>query len=107
MVRRTLVVSQFVISIALIICTLVIYQQVIHTKNRELGINKENLLTVNQQLITTQQQGDMTIALTAFKNDLFATGVVENAALSNNSAFTVGSNSADFQWKGKEEGKQA
>ena len=106
MVRRVLVVSQFVISIALIICTLVIYQQVVHTRNRELGIKKENLLTVNQQLITTQQQGDVGLHFRVFRNDLLATGVVENAALSNNSAFQVGSNSSAFQWRGKEEGKQ-
>jgi putative ABC transport system permease protein len=39
-IRKGLVVAQFVISIALIISTLIIYQQIIHTKNRELGIKR-------------------------------------------------------------------
>ena len=36
------------------------------------------------------------------KNDLLQTGVVENAALSSSEAFSVGSNSSGFSWKGKD-----
>lgn len=106
MVRKGLVVAQFVISVALIVCTMIIYQQVVHTKNRELGINKNNLITVNQQLIAMQQEGNMGLHFRAFKNDLLGTGVVENAALSSGQAFQIGSNSSNFHWNGKEDGKE-
>lgn len=104
-IRRGLVVSQFVISVALIICTMIIYQQVIHTKDRQLGINRSDLIAMEKQLISMQNEGDMRLHFKAFKNELLATGLVENAALNNSRAFEVGSNSADFSWKGKEEGK--
>ncbi len=104
-IRRGLVVSQFVISVGLIICTLIIYQQVIHTKNRELGINKNNLINMSQQLISVQQEGNLGLRFASVKNDLLATGVVENAALSNNSTFQVNSNSADYSWEGKDPAK--
>ena len=101
-IRKGLVITQFVISVALIICTIIIYQQVMHTKNRELGMNKDNLITLNQQLVSTVQKGDMGLHFANIKNDLLQTGVVENAALNSNDAFSVGSNSSNFNWKGKE-----
>lgn len=104
-VRKGLVVSQFVISVGLIICTIIIYQQVMHTKDRELGINKNNLIYMNQQLIAVNRQGNLGVQFETVKNELLATGVVENAALSNNSAFQVGSNSGDFAWPGKDPNK--
>lgn len=101
-VRKGLVVTQFVISVALITCTIIIYQQVMHTKNRELGINKNNLVGINQQLISTAQNADMGLRFQSIKNDLIATGVVEEAALTANQAFSIGSNSSGFGWEGKD-----
>lgn len=104
-IRRGLVTTQFVVSIALIISTLIIYRQVIHTKDRELGINKNNLINMSQQLISINQTGEMNTRFGAVKNELLATGVVENVSLSNDPAFNVGSNSGDFGWAGKDESK--
>lgn len=104
--RRVLVVAQFSISIGLIICTLIIYQQVMHTRNRDLGFNKNNLLEISQQMISTSEETDMGLRFASVKQELLATGVVENAALSNSNGFQIGSNSSDFGWPGKEEGKQ-
>jgi putative ABC transport system permease protein len=105
-VRKGLVVTQFMISVGLIICTVIIYQQVVHTKNRELGINKNNLIYLSQQLITLQQDGDLGLRFESVRTDLLATGVVESAALSNSRAFQIGSNSGGFNWKGKDPSKQ-
>ena len=44
--RKTLVVGQFSISIALIICTLVIFRQIMYMKNRPLGFDKEQKLVI-------------------------------------------------------------
>ncbi|MBC7849217.1 MAG: ABC transporter permease [Chitinophagaceae bacterium] len=105
-VRKGLVISQFVISVGLIICTLIIYQQVLHTKNRELGLNKNNVIYMSQQLISLKQDGNIGLHFATVKNELLATGVVENAALSNSRAFQIGSNSSGFDWRGKDPSKQ-
>lgn len=105
-IRKGLVITQFVISVALITSTIIIYRQVVYTQNRELGINKNNLVGMSQQLIsTTAQNADMGLRFQSIKNDLKATGVVEDAALTNNQAFSIGSNSSDFSWAGKDKDK--
>ena len=105
-IRKGLVVAQFVISIALIISTLIIYQQIIHTKNRELGINKEELIYFDQGLITTARDGSAGTRFSTVENDLKSTGVVESVSLNSNTAFQVGSNSSNYSWKGKEENSE-
>jgi hypothetical protein len=42
-VRKGLVVLQFAISVTLIISTIIIYQQIQHVKERELGYNRQGL----------------------------------------------------------------
>ena len=93
-VRKGLVVTQFVISIVLIISTIIIYRQIEHVKNRQLGYNKENV-------IMTSLNGDMSKHIPTLYNELLATGVVENAAASNSRVLNIGSSSGDFNWKGK------
>jgi ABC-type antimicrobial peptide transport system permease subunit len=44
--RRILVVSQFVISILLISATIIVYQQIQHVKNRDIGYNANNLIMI-------------------------------------------------------------
>ena len=45
--RNVLVTSQFIVSISLIICTLIINRQVNFIKNKNLGFNKDNVLAVH------------------------------------------------------------
>jgi len=98
-IRKGLVVLQFSISVILIICTILIYQQIFHVKDRDLGYNKHNLVYVNLQ-------GKMKEHFTAIKNDLLSTNAVENAALSNSQMLELGSNTGDFTWAGKAPDKQ-
>lgn len=93
-IRKTLVVTQFSASLVLIICTVIIYQQIQYGKERDLGFNKNNLMT-------TWLQGSMKTHFTAIKNDLLKTGVVENASISMNNVLNMGSNTGDFSWEGK------
>lgn len=44
--RRALVVFQFTLSIAFIICTLVIFDQLKYSQSKNIGLNRENVLTV-------------------------------------------------------------
>jgi predicted permease len=98
-IRKGLVVLQFAISVTLIISTIIIYQQIQHVKDRDLGYNR-------QGLIYTGLTGNMKENFTVIKNDLMKTGVVKNAALSNDYVLQLGSNTGDFAWQGKDPNKQ-
>jgi len=72
-IRKGLVITQFTASVILIISTIIVYKQVQHIKDRDLGYNKNNLIYMNLQ-------GNMKDHFNQIKNDLIATGYVENAA---------------------------
>jgi predicted permease len=95
LIRKGLVVMQFSVSIILIICTIIIFQQIEHARNRELGYDKNNLLEMDVQ-------GDMGKKFNAIKQDLLNTGVVEKAALSDHETIYGGNNSDHFSWEGKD-----
>src|SRR5215467_6960269 len=98
-IRKGLVVFQFTISIILIISTIIIYQQVQHVKNRDLGYNKDNLITLDAQ--------DQIIKhFSAVRKDLINTGVVDDATLSSLGMLWMGSNTDDFTWEGKDPNKK-
>ena len=98
-IRKGLVIVQFAISVTFIICTVIIYQQINHIKERNLGYNK-------QDLIYLSLNGNMKQNFTAIRNDLQQSGAVENATLSKSSVLQLGSNTADFNWDGKDPNKQ-
>lgn len=98
-IRKGLVVLQFTISIALIIGTIIIYQQIQHIKSRNLGFNKDNLIEMNVQ-------GDMQKNFPLIKQDLLNTSVVENVALADHETIYGGNNSDDFTWQGKPPGNK-
>ncbi len=45
--RNVLVVFQFTVSALMIICTIVVYKQLMYSQSKDLGYNKENVLVVN------------------------------------------------------------
>jgi putative ABC transport system permease protein len=94
-IRKGLVVSQFVISIVLIISTIIIYQQVNHIKTRNLGYNKDNLVNLSLQ-------GELKEHFNVVKNDLVGTGVIENVTLNEFLAMQLYGSSNDFNWEGKD-----
>ncbi|MEO6253272.1 MAG: ABC transporter permease [Ferruginibacter sp.] len=63
--RRTLVVVQFSISMVMLICTLVVYNQLKYMQNKDLGFNKEHVLTV-----TANGDGDMRGKISSFQNEI-------------------------------------
>ncbi len=94
-IRKSLVVIQFSISVILIISTIIIYLQIFHVKDRDLGYNKNNLLYM-------YMQGKMKNNYAIIKNDLLASGFVQNTALSNSPILELYSNTGDFSWEGKD-----
>lgn len=97
--RKGLVIFQFSISVVLIISTIIIYQQIQHVKDRDLGYNRKDLVYLNLN-------GNMREHFNVIKNDLEKTGEVQNAALSRSMVLQLGSNTGDFSWEGKDPGKQ-
>ena len=95
-IRKGLVVTQFAASIILIISTIVVYKQVQHVKNRQLGYNKTNLVTMNVR-------GDVVKNYTAIKQDMLATGMVDNVGLNSFNTLAIGNNGSGATWSGMAE----
>ena len=93
-VRKGLVITQFAVSIILIISTIIIYQQVRHIKTRDIGYSKDNLITMDLQ-------GAMKEHFATIKNKLVTSGYVENAAVSLHDALHVYSYGS-VNWPGKD-----
>src|SRR6185503_7511817 len=94
-VRQGLVVLQFGVSVVFIISTIVVYQQVQHVKNRNLGFNKDNLLEVDLQ-------HDSRRDFPTLRQDLLRTGAVANAALAGHATLDGGDTDGDYRWVGKD-----
>ena len=69
--RHILVVGQFIISILLISATIVVYQQIQHIKNRDMGYDPNNLIMINSTPDTQKN-------FTAIKQELLNTGLVSS-----------------------------
>lgn len=68
--RRVLVTAQFAVSIILISATLIIYQQIKHVQNRDLGYDTNNLIMVTAN-------NDAAKNYEVLKNNLLASGLIE------------------------------
>lgn len=79
-VRKSLVVFQFVISALLIVGTLIIYSQLDFMQSKKLGLDKE-------QVVLIRGNADLTPKLSGFANDLRNINGVENTALTWRSPF--------------------
>lgn len=94
-VRSTLVVVQFAISIFLIIATAVVLQQLNYLQNKNLGLDKQNVIILqNVRRLGTN--------MNAFRNSVKQTAGVENASFTNN-AFPGVNNTTVFRVKGSEQ----
>ena len=94
-VRQGLVVMQFTASIILIIATIIIYQQIQHVKDRDLGFSKNSLIYV-------ATQGNIVDHFAAINSELKQTGLVDNMALSDSPILEIGNNTDNYSWQGKE-----
>ena len=95
--RQVLVTLQFGFSIFLIIGTLIIYKQIMHVKNREVGYNRENLI----QIWTNNELEDN---FQTVRDALVQTGVVQSACKSNSPITSIFSNN-EVKWAGMPEGR--
>jgi putative ABC transport system permease protein len=93
--RKILVVTQFTVSITLIIGTIIVFRQIQFAKNRPIGYTREGLLMI--QMKSQDFYGKFEVLRTALKN----TNVVAEMSESSSPATEVWSSSGGFDWKGK------
>jgi putative ABC transport system permease protein len=94
--RKVLVVVQFSISIALIIGTVIVYRQIQFAKDRPVGYDRNGLITIYMNTPDLYKHYD------ALRNELLATGSVENVAESSSPSTQIWSNNIGFSWAGKD-----
>ncbi|HLF34927.1 MAG TPA: FtsX-like permease family protein [Cyclobacteriaceae bacterium] len=98
-IRELLVIFQFMISIFLIICTSVLYNQLQFILNKNIGLERESVIKLPiYEGIGKHQE--------AFKRELQAGGNVISASYSSQVPFSVGSSTTDPRWGGKPQDSQ-
>jgi putative ABC transport system permease protein len=96
--RKILVVLQFSCSIALIISTFIVYQQIQYAKNRSAGFNMNRLMM-------TDMNEDLGHNYTAIKNELIQKGIAETVTSATSSATSTGGHRDVEDWPGKRPGE--
>jgi ABC-type antimicrobial peptide transport system permease subunit len=94
--RKVLVVIQFTVSVTLIIGTIIVYQQIQHTRNRPVGYTREGLIYLNMKTDEIHQH------FSVVRNELKASGAILEMAESNGSVTKYRANFGGFEWKGKD-----
>ena len=98
--RKILVVLQFTVSVAFIIGTFIVMQQINHAKNRPIGYDKEGLI----QVPTFAQDFEDKTEL--MRSEFIKSGAVVEMATSSSPTTRIWSNRSGFTWEGKPDGFQ-
>lgn len=98
--RKILVVLQFTVSVAFIIGTVIVMQQINHAKNRPVGYDKEGLI----QIPTFSQ--DFSGKTDLMRSEFINSGAVIEMSTSSSPTTQIWSNRSGFAWEGKPEGFQ-
>jgi len=93
--RRVLVIIQFVLSIFLAVSGIIIYSQMQHMRNLDLGYNKDNLIYIP----VTE---DFESKYNAVKDELKRNPLIEKVSASWLNPVYIGSNSSGVEWEGKD-----
>ncbi|MGK2864522.1 MAG: ABC transporter permease, partial [Chitinophagaceae bacterium] len=92
--RRILVVAQFIISILLISATIIVYQQIQHVKQRDLGYNPDNLIMVPATPDTRKN-------FSVIKEELQKTGLIRATTQTSSPITDIWWKSPAPDWDGK------
>ncbi len=93
--RKILVVLQFTFAIILIICTIIVKQQIDHARSRETGYDKNNL-------VYHFFSNDIEKNYNLIKNELLSTGVATAVVKTNSPLTEVWSDGWGQEWEGKD-----
>ncbi|WP_299533486.1 ABC transporter permease [Ulvibacterium sp.] len=95
-IRKGLVVLQFTISVLLVLGTLVIVQQIQHTKDRPIGYDKEQLVMMEKK--TEDYEGKYNL----LRQQLKTNKIVAEVAESSSPLTEVWNSNGGFDWEGKD-----
>ncbi len=98
--RKILVVLQFTVSVAFIIGTVIVMQQINHAKNRPVGYDKEGLVQVPTMSPEFYGKYDL------MRNEFLNSGAVVEMSSSSSPTTSIWSNRSGWTWEGKPEGFQ-
>jgi putative ABC transport system permease protein len=98
--RKGLVVLQFTVSIALIICTTVIYRQIQFAFNRPIGYDRNDLIMIN---MTTDIRKNYTV----IGDELMRSQAIVGLAASQNTTIDYNVDDNRLNWQGKDPNLQA
>ncbi|MGH7452082.1 MAG: ABC transporter permease, partial [bacterium] len=84
-IRKTLVVAQFAVAIALILSTVVIQNQLGYVRNKKLGFEKDNIVVIPISEVSLQKQHEI------FKNELLQNPSILNVSAASGTPFDGGS----------------
>jgi len=93
--RKILVVVQFTVSVAFIIGTVIVMQQINHAKNRPVGYNKEGLVQI------PTFSNDFSGKTDLMRSEFINSGAVVNMATSSAATTEIRSNLSGYTWEGK------
>lgn len=94
--RRVLVVLQFAVSVILIICTIVVFNQIQFGMKRPVGYSRDGLIAIEMV------QDDLYKHFESVKNDLLRSGKVAEVALSTSATTRVNNYNNSIDWNGKD-----
>ena len=94
--RKVLVVLQFTISVALIVGTLVVFQEIQYARNRPTGFDQKGLLTVYRTTPDLYKNHE------AIRNELLANGAIDDMILASASTYSLDSKPDGWNWPGKD-----
>lgn len=96
LLRKILVIIQFSLSIGLIISSLVVNEQLNFLKNKELGLEKENLIYI-------PMKGEVADKYDIIKNELLSNNNIESMTrTSHDHPYAIGRSGAGLGWEGKD-----
>jgi len=98
--RKVLVVVQFTVSVALIIGTIIVFQQIQYSKNRPIGYDREGLIQIPLSSGAFDGKYDF------MRQEFLNSGAVVEMSSSSSPTTAVYSNRSGFLWEGKPEGFQ-
>lgn len=94
--RKALVVFQFSLTVILIACSLVIYNQIQFIRTTNLGYDRESIITFNAR-------GGLSRQFESFKQDALQMPAIKTVSKSNSSLVEIGNQNSSVKWPGKPE----
>ncbi|MCC9136785.1 ABC transporter permease [Pontibacter silvestris] len=95
LLRKGLVVFQFILSALLIISTLVVYMQLHYIRTKNIGMNRENLIYV-------PMEGELQNRYEVVKRELENVPGIQAVTSANQNPLMIGNATGDVNWRGKD-----